>query len=95
MFTLRFIIVLELNINKKLIRKECSVVPSKSLALKLGKEINHRLQKSKMNSLIKPYFTEGSVLYKKFDNGLEGVLLNENSINTVEMIKEIPDRFNN
>lgn len=36
----------------------------KKLGLRIAKNINHDLQRSKMNAYLKPYFTESAVQFK-------------------------------
>lgn len=67
----------------------------KEKCLRIAKQINHNLQKSKMNPVLKPYFTESSIQYFN-KNGITGVALNLKSIDYKSTIDNIGDvRFKN
>jgi len=60
----------------------------KKMGLRIAKNINHDLQRSKMNSYLKPYFTESSVQF--VDNGkFLGIALNVNPIDIEDTLDEM------
>lgn len=67
----------------------------KRIGLRIAKNINHDLQRSKMNSYLKPYFTESSVQFIDKDNQ-SGIVLNTKSIDIKDSLDEMEEvRFFN
>lgn len=67
----------------------------KELGLRTAKNINKALQRSDMNSLLKPYFTENTLQYYKDENDNMIFTLNSQAIDNEAMLDEIPDRYGN
>jgi len=67
----------------------------KKMGLRIAKNINHDLQRSKMNAYLKPYFTESSVQFVDNENFL-GIALNVRPLDMQDSLDEMEEvRFTN
>jgi len=67
----------------------------KKMGLRIARNINHDLQRSKMNSYLKPYFTESSVQFVDNENFL-GIALNVRALDIEDSLDEMEEvRFIN
>jgi hypothetical protein len=69
----------------------------KSEVFRECRRINKALQRSDMNPLLKPYFTESSLQFVSGEDGdgFDMILLNSEAINNEAMLAELPDRYAN
>ena len=67
----------------------------KKMGLRIARNINHDLQRSKMNSYLKPYFTESSVQFVDNESFL-GIALNVRPLDIQDSLDEMEEvRFTN
>lgn len=75
--------------------KQYTAEEIKSIGLRVSKMINHKLQRSKMNKDLKPFFTESSVRFFERD-GKIGVALNNLEIDNTSALEKLgSERYTN